>query len=155
MKHNLELLLRADVEAAKVALRAADAAALKYQALQERLGALNGEAVEFIMNARNVLRCFLGKPGNASWQQAGFPPGAFAVPSTMPARFKVVHELETHFQANPDRQMPALKVTSEIAAGLYERWLKVTQGLNQSRADLAAARKTRGSAVQAISVTPG
>jgi len=150
VKQNTETSLRAELKAAIEARNTYNLVVSTHADLKRALEAADSEARTFIVNSRNVLRNFIGKPWSPAWQATGFPNDSVAVPAMMTERLILLGALGNYFQVNPDKQNDALKVTGIHAGELFKSLQDARAAVSSNDSETGDAIRARRQSEQAL-----
>ena len=112
--------------------------------------AAKADAQAFALQAREVLRPYLGRSWSVAWAQAGYKNNSLALPDSLPLLVEMLGSLETYFTAHAAHQNAALSVTAAAAAQKRMELEAAIAAANNSKTAQRTKRDERDAAEDAL-----
>lgn len=110
----------------------------------------DSNAKAFIATAKRVLIPHLGATWSTVWAQVGFVNGSLETPTSLDERFTLLGTLRDYLTAQPAHENAPLGITAAAALALHTASATARAAVNTALQDLATARLTRETAVDAL-----
>jgi len=152
LKQNLEVDVRADLDAAVLAQGTFKTALSAKTGLGTAVTVADSNAKAFIGSARRVLVENYGERWSQSWAATGFPDLSTAVPHTQAKRQALLLSLKNFFKANPSMEVntPKVIVTSALAGTLFTALSAARVAAAEGNTDAARKKILRDAAGQTL-----